>query len=67
MSNTITVTVNTAVDRYHKRGLAMDVPNDEYHKGLIKAGYLQPVEEVKPKVEPKPKAEATPKLDAEEA
>ena len=38
---TVEVTVLRAVDRYKYRGRRITVPNDSYHKGLIKQGNLR--------------------------
>lgn len=54
----ITVIVRKAVDRYHKVGIAIDVEDDTYHRGLVKLGALIVVEEAKPEPEQKPKAKA---------
>lgn len=37
----ITVTVLRAIDQYHHRGATLAVPNDAYHKSLIKQGNLR--------------------------
>ena len=37
---TMQVRVVHAVDKYHTRGANITVPNDTYHKGLVKSGYL---------------------------
>lgn len=38
---TLHVTVLRAVDKYHHRGAKITVPNDDYHRGLIKLGLLR--------------------------
>lgn len=30
-----------AVDRYHHRNQLLTVPNDDYHRGLVRAGHLR--------------------------
>lgn len=40
---TLTVRVLRAVDGYHHRTV-LTVPNDEYHRGLLKQGNLKAVE-----------------------
>lgn len=40
---TVTVQIVRAVDAYHHRGAVIDVPNDPYHKTLIKTGLLKVV------------------------
>lgn len=40
----ITVLVLRAVDGYHHRGATLTVPNDEYHRGLVKQGNLKAVD-----------------------
>lgn len=39
----LTVRVLRAVDAYHHRGATLDVPNDEYHRGLVAQGNLRVV------------------------
>lgn len=36
----ITVRIARAVDSYHHRNAVIQVPNDKYHQGLVKAGHL---------------------------
>jgi len=38
---TIRVTVLRAIDAYHIRGIELTVPNDAYHRGLVKQGNLR--------------------------
>lgn len=38
---TIEVVVLRAVDGYHHRNAQLTVPNDEYHRGLLKQGNLR--------------------------
>lgn len=59
----ITVIVKKAVDRYHRVGIAFDVPDDQYHRGLVKLGALVVVEETKPAPTPPaaPETKLTPK------
>lgn len=38
---TIRVTVLRAIDGYHHRGAELTVPDDDYHRGLVKQGNLR--------------------------
>ena len=40
----ITIRVLRAVDAYHHRGATLTVPNDEYHRGLVKQGNVRVVD-----------------------
>lgn len=40
----LTVQIIRAVDNYHHRNRVINVPDDEYHRGLIKRGLLRKVE-----------------------
>lgn len=40
---TIKVLVLRAVSPYHHRGTTLTVPNDEFHRGLLKQGNLKAV------------------------
>ena len=44
----LTVIIRKAVDGYHIVGSALDVPDDKYHRGLVKLGALEIVPEDKP-------------------
>lgn len=39
----VTVKIVRAVDGYHHRNAVIQVPNDAYHKGLIRSGHLAKV------------------------
>ncbi len=41
---TLNVLVLRAVHPYHHRGVTLAVPNDEFHRGLLKQGNLKAVE-----------------------
>lgn len=42
-SKVLRVQVLRAIDGYHHRGSTIEVPDDEYHRGLLKQGNLKEV------------------------